>query len=488
MIPNKKETSVNRPNILWLCTDQQRYDTLGITGNKIVRTPNIDNLAQHGMTFDRCFCQTPICTPSRASFLTGRYPRTTRCRQNGQSIPADELLITRLLADEGYTCGLAGKLHLSYCEPSVAKTIEQRIDDGYAEFHWSHGPAPDHPTNDYIHWLREKGVEYQQTPCEESKYVQVGMPPEHHQTTWCAQKAINFIEAHADSNQPWLFSFNCFDPHHPFDPPEAYLERYLDLVDDIPLPHFVPGELDEKPAVQRADHHGAYNIPGYLPAAKMTDRDHRLIRAAYWAMVDLVDDQVGRIMHALEQTGQLDNTIVIFMSDHGEMLGDHGIYLKGPYFYDPLIQVPLIMSWPGHIVEGMRSSALIELVDLVPTLLDAVTLEHPPGVQGRSFWHLLIGEHTLDHHRDDVYSEFYNSGAKFNPLAHMTMVRTAQHKLVCAHGTEPGELYDLVQDPNETSNLWHDATYRSVKVDMLQRLCDRMAWTVDPLPVRQAPW
>ncbi|HET7558906.1 MAG TPA: sulfatase-like hydrolase/transferase, partial [Limnochordia bacterium] len=184
-----------RPNILWLCTDQQRFDTLGCTGNPFVRTPRLDRLSEDGVHFTCAFGQSPICTPSRGSFLTGRYPRTVRLRQNGQSIPEDEVLVTKLLADAGYVTGLAGKLHLSACHPRLTPGGERRIDDGYHEFHWSHHPMPDWTTNEYIHWLREKGVAYKTEPFPEARHVRVGMPAEHHQTTWCAQKAINFIEA-----------------------------------------------------------------------------------------------------------------------------------------------------------------------------------------------------------------------------------------------------------------------------------------------------
>ena len=150
---------MKQPNILWICSDQQRFDTLGCYGNEFVRTPNLDGLAESGILFERCYSQSPVCTPSRTSFLTGRYPRTTRCRQNGQSIPDDEVLVTRLLADAGYTCGLSGKLHLSTCNPQACPTIERRINDGYTEFHWSHHPSPDWPANEYIHWLREERSE-----------------------------------------------------------------------------------------------------------------------------------------------------------------------------------------------------------------------------------------------------------------------------------------------------------------------------------------
>lgn len=478
-----------KPNILWICSDQQRFDTLGCYGNPFVHTPNLDRLAENGLLFEHCFSQSPVCTPSRASFLTGRYPRTTRARQNGQAIPEDEVLITRLLAEAGYDCGLSGKLHLSPCNPRACPAMERRINDGYAEFHWSHHPPPDWPTNEYIHWIREKGVRYETPPFRGSRYVRIGMPAEHHQTTWCAQKAINFIEAHASVERPWLFSVNFFDPHNAFDPPMEYLERYLERLEEVPLPNYVPGETEDKPRFQRREHWRAYSQGWPRPYEEMTQEDHQLIRAAYWAMIDLIDAQVGRMLEALERTGQLENTIVIFTSDHGEMLGDHGIYLKGPYFYEPAIRVPLIISWPGVIEEGPRSEALVELMDLAPTLLEAAGLELPPGMQAKSLWPLLRGESDLSHHREDVYCEYYNAMiSRKSPPAYATMVRTRRYKLVAVHGWDEGELYDLEEDPNETHNRWDDPAYRSVKMDMLKRLCDRMAWTMDPLPERQAGW
>ena len=482
--------SVNRPrpNILWICTDQQRWDTLGCYGNDFVQTPNLDRLAQSGVVFEHAYSQSPVCTPSRGSFLTGRYPRTNRCRQNGQSMPPDEVLVTKVLADAGYTGGLAGKLHLSACHPSVTPSFERRVDDGYAEFHWSHHPAPEWPTNEYHHWLHERGVAYQTTPFHESKYVKSGMDAAHHQTTWCAQQAINFVEAAARFDRPWFFSVNFFDPHHPFDPLAEYLERYVERLADLPLPNFVPGELDTKPVFQQIDHRAAYNSPGLYPFAEMAPDDHRLLRAAYWAMVDLIDAQVGRMLESLERTGQLDNTIVIFMSDHGEMLGDHGIYLKGPYFYEPAVRVPLIVSWPGVIAGGRRSS-LVELVDIAPTLLHAADLPGYEGMQGRSLWPLLTGDGALDHHRDDVYCEYLNAmPVHQDPAANATMLRTDRYKLVAVHGQPTGELYDLDADPLETHNLWNDPGRQSLRFELTERLADRIAFTADPWPRREAGW
>jgi arylsulfatase len=486
----KKEALESAPNILWICTDQQRFDTLGCYGNPYVNTPHIDALAAQGTLFTHAFAQSPVCTPSRISFLTGRYPRTTRCRQNGQSVPADEMLVTRLFADAGYYTGLSGKLHIAACHPSVCFATEKRINDGYHEFHWSHHPGPDWPTNEYIHWLREKGVRYQTPPSTGSRYVQVGMPEEYHQTTWCVQKAINFIDACgvAKQRRPWLFSVNLFDPHHAFDPPQEHLDRYLNMLDEIPLPVYRPGELDNKPVWQGIDHQRAYGGHGGFPFDKMTETDHRYVRAAYWAMCDLIDSQVGRLLDALEKSGQRDNTLIIFTSDHGEMLGDHGIYLKGPYFYDCAVRVPLIISWPGRIAAGLTVDALVELVDIAPTLLEYAGLPKYEGMQGQSLAPLLNPDAPAITHRDSVYCEFYAANFRYDPPAHTTMLRTERYKLTVAHGQNCGELYDLERDPQEYINLWDHPSYQATKCQLLLQLTDRMAWTVDPLPEREAFW
>jgi arylsulfatase len=478
---------LEKPNILWICTDQQRYDTLGCYGNEYVRTPNIDRLSKNGVQFNYCYSQNPLCTPSRASFLTGRYPRTTRCRQNGQSIPEDEVLVTKVLAENGYTCGLAGKLHISACHPKLGNKLERRIEDGYSAFHWSH--APEHPNdyNEYRNWLKQKGVEYQAVPFQGSKHVQVSVPKEFHQTTWCTEKAINFIEQQAEAENPWLFSVNIFDPHHPFNPPEESLERYLDKLDEIPLPNYTSGELEQKTVFQNTDHQGAHANSNFYPFTEMDEADHRLLKAAYWAMIDLIDEQVGRILETLESTGQLENTIVIFMSDHGEMLGDHGIYLKGPYFYEEAIRVPLIVSFPGVIQKDYKSEMLVELLDLAPTLLDAAGIKQLSSMQGKSLWSLLCGKSDKNKHRENVYCEFYHSSVHHqNPKAYATMIRDERYKLIAYHGLQSGELYDLEIDPNESHNQWNNEKFTNIKLELLRDLCDRMAETVDPMPAREA--
>ncbi|HAW97157.1 MAG TPA: sulfatase, partial [Opitutae bacterium] len=330
-----------QPNVLWICTDQQRYDTIGALGNPHASTPILDAFIGEGTSFSNAFCQSPVCSPSRASFLTGRYPRTTGCRQNGQSIPKDEVLVSKLFRDAGCRCGLAGKLHLASCSDGK---VEERTDDGYDDFFWSHHPQPDWPENAYTQWLAEKGKTWDGLLEEErSPYVRGGPPAEFHQTTWCADKTIEFIRA--NEGRPWFFSFNCFDPHHPFDPPAEYLERFP--VEEMPLPSVHPAEAQRQTTFQKLDREWAHDNPGEFHTGAMTDDDRRQVYAAYMAMISLIDDQVGRILEALRETGQDRDTLVVFMSDHGEMLGDHGIYFKGPHFYDCQMRVPLVIRWPG---------------------------------------------------------------------------------------------------------------------------------------------
>ncbi len=492
-----------RPNILMICTDQQRWDTLGATGNTFVNTPDIDALYAGGAAVPSAYCQSPVCTPSRASFLTGRYPRTTRTRQNGQDIPADERLLPRILADAGYACGLAGKLHISACHPDVSPVYERRIDDGYHVFHWSHHPAmamsenprgggfarlPNWPLNAYNLWLSEKGARYETQAFEGCEHISIGPEAENHQTTFCAEKTIEFLNAHKGGDTPWMFSVNFFDPHHPFDPPKSYLDRYLERLDDIPLPPYVEGELDNKPTYQGIDHRGAYGGNAGLPFDKMSDRDHRLVRAAYYAMCDLVSDQVGRIVKALQDSGQREDTLVVFMSDHGELLGDHGIYLKGPFFYEPSIRVPLVLNWPG-VIPPQSVDGLVELVDLMPTLLEAAGLPEEPGVQGKSLWNGIVAGKGRSQ-RENVFCEYVNAmswHAQDRPTI-LSMVRNDRNKLIVDHGLNGGELYDLKEDPGETNNLWDDADHAQVKSEMLLAMCDRLAFTADPLPERKADW
>ena len=219
----------------------------------------------------------------------------------------------------------------------------------------------------------------------------------------------------------------------------------------------------------------------------MTPRERREVTAAYYAMIEQVDDNVGRIMKVLDETGRRKNTIVIFMSDHGELLGDHGVYLKGPYTYDCSVRVPLIISWPGHFKQGLKSDALVELLDIAPTLLTAAGMQIPGRVQGKPLNDLLTGK--TDKHRDHVFCESYiKKVGSGDPAINVSMVRTRTHKIAVVHGTGEGELYDLQADPGEHENLWYKPEHAALKAEMMALCFDASIATIDPNPPRIAPW
>ncbi len=492
-IPEQWQGLSERPNILWICTDQQRSDTLGCYGNQFVRTPAIDKLAREGVLFEQAFVQNPLCTPSRGSFLTGRYPSTNRLRQNGQLCPPDIRILPRMLADKGYVCGLAGKLHLSPCDKRFENTqsksdwwkykndyyfwgSEKRIDDGYAEFYWNHAPGSGSNQNcsDYNRWVQERGGEIAYPKRDDCHSVLQGMPDELHQTRWAVDHAINFMQRHAETDYPWMFSLNIFDPHPHFDPEPQYLERYLKMLDDIPLPAYVAGENDRKPA----HHQKAHGV------AEWSDHDKKMMVAAYWAMCDHIDAHMQRLMDALEASGQRDNTIIMFHSDHGELLGDHNKSPKGPYLYDCSVRVPLIMSWPGHFAQGKRVQGLVELTDIAPTINDILDLGEEASMQGESLLTVLESDGDTAHVRENVYCEYHNSNPHGGNRIYLNMLRTETHKIIVAHSTNDGELYDLRADPGEHRNLWSDPDYAAIKCDLLLQLSHRQAFSTDPLPQR----
>ena len=504
-----------RPNILWFCTDQQRFDTIHALGNPHINTPNLDRLVEEGVAFTHAFCQSPICTPSRASFLTGRYPGNVRgCMNGNEEWGEGAPLVTALLAENGYDCGLSGKFHLAGAH---GREEPRPNEDGYRVFHWSHDPQDRYPSGHaYADWLAAQGYSLR-----DLREDPASIPPELHQTTWCTDRAIEFLSEKRRQG-PWLMSINVFDPHSPFDPPQEYRDRYDSS--KMPSPLFRQSDLTSQAVIP-----GDFQNPS-RPPHEFNAQD---VIASYYAMIELIDENVGRLLTALEETGQRENTIIIFTSDHGEMLGDHGLLLKGCRFYEGLVRVPLIISWPGHFplqdelvsenepeedgssqeeetaVEesedgapgedspapaGFVSGALVELIDIAPTLLELAGLSVPPRMQGRSLLPILRGEKQPDHHRDFVRCEFYRAlnpdipGRERYEGSYATMYRDNRHKIVVYHGHDHGELYDLENDPGEFENLWDDPDYADLRFDLMRRNFDALAFSVDPGPPQTMPF
>ncbi|MFV0295505.1 MAG: sulfatase [Hyphomicrobiaceae bacterium] len=493
---------MQKPNILWICTDQQRWDTLSYFGFPGADTPNIDRLARKGVAFERTYCQSPICTPSRASFLTGRYPISHQNHRNGNTSFSDKLvLVPRLFQDAGYATGLIGKLHLSRSQG----VVEQRPSrDGYTEFYWSHHPDPDWGEgHDYETWLAEKGVD-PETLYNRARAYGPGVEAPLHQTTWAGDRAQDFIERHKD--RPWFLSINLFDPHPPFDPPADYLARFDPK--DMPAPIFAPSDMDHQRAFQDIDQQivipvdprrgdpdsDLFENPPLVSDSPGRDTppslyNARYIRACYHAMILLIDDMVGDLMAKLTETGQERDTIVLFMSDHGEMLGDHGILYKGCRFYEGMIRVPMIFAWPGQFEEGLVSGALTELVDIAPTILDAAGLPSEPAMQGRSLAPLLRGTVPADRHKDHVLCEYFDSlDIPQGKGTRASMFRDERYKLCVYHGTGLGELYDLESDPQELNSLWDDESSQELKAALLARHFDAMMLASGAGPQRTASY
>ena len=481
-----------KPNILWYCTDQQRWDTISALGNPHINTPTLDALCGSGVAFNRAYCQTPICTPSRASFLTGRYPLSHQVHRNGaEFFPAHELLVTRLFADAGYDCGLVGKLHLS-----SAQFYEKRPDDGFRSFSWSNHPKPDMAKgHDYETWLRhDKKVDPIELYRSVNGFCRPGVPEDLHQTTWCTEMAIRFITE--QRNCPWLFCVNPFDPHPAFDPPQTYWDRYDPAT--IPPPLFRPEDLERQKTFRAIDCQARDAVDPTLPARPEdpsigdelvhhapTEFNGQRIKAAYYAMVELIDHQLGRIIDVLRDTGQLDNTIILFHSDHGEMLGDHGLVLKGCRFFEGLVHVPLVFSWPERFQAGLRSDALVELIDIPETLLEAAGLAVPERMKGRSLMPILTGEADPHVHKPHVVSEYWDALAlRDSDHTHGSMFFDGRHKCICYHGHGLGEIFDLESDPGEFENLWGRPDSLPLKADLLRRHFDAMMATGSAGPKR----
>ncbi len=469
-----------RPNILWICTDQHRYDTIGALGNPHIRTPNLDRLCAEGTAFSTTYCQNPICTPSRGSFMTGLYASTIHSNINGNislHLPDRAKLISRHIADQGYVGGLIGKLHLS----SPWDGHEKRVDDGYEEFHHSLSPGQLIDTNnEYTDWLDENGVldeVLDQTNRNDTLRMGVkyheNIPFKWHQTTWCANTAIDFIRRRTGS--PWFLSINTFDPHLPMDAPDDFRKPYE--TEDLPPPLFTESDLELQ---QRLSSHLFASTP------ERPEERHIRDKASYYGMIEIIDRNVGRILDTLEEMGLRKDTVIIFTSDHGESLGDHALRSKGCRFHEGLVRVPLIFSWPGVIQQGVVSDALVELIDIAPTLADIVG-DPLEWVQGKSLLPMLVGDAPLDYHREYVRCEYYDvldltwgKDEEPAPPSFATMYRDKRYKLNVYHGNEYGELYDLQSDPNEFSNLWEDPANQELKYRLIKASFDASMIITDP--------
>jgi arylsulfatase A-like enzyme len=442
-----------RTNLLLVTFDQLRSDTLGCTGNPVIRTPAVDGLARRGVLFTNNFCQTPQCVPSRMSIHTGRYPHTHRVLTNSYQIPDDEPTLARVLGAAGYRTVVTGERPFAPRDQMAG--FDRRLD---------REPGKDHGS-----LLRKNGWAAPNLSPERAAKIEefkrlhdtryqasaVPWPEELDESKHFSDLAIDFLREQSD--RPFFLHITYRRPHHPFDPPAPYDTMYSGA--KFPATRKKPGELANKPAAQQR---AATSMAGFDPSA-ISAADLDLIKSYYYGMITLTDKHLGRVLEKVDFA----NTLVIFTADHGEMLGDHGLLLKGSYMYDQVVHTPLIFAGPG-VPAGRRVNGLTESVDIAPTVAELLGFKLPYA-QGKTLAPLFANPNRK--HKTAVHSEFPT----------VKMVRTDTHKLVHYPNAAYGELYDLTRDPNEYDNLYADPAQSEARGRMYKELSEWMIASQDPM-------
>ena len=457
---------MKKPNIVLMMTDQQRWDTLGCLGFDHMITPNIDRLAARGVAFSHAFVQGAVCGPSRNSIVSGQYVHTHGIERNEAWLSPNRPNWIEQLRQGGYYTVNIGKMHTAPirlpCGFNHRTVVENK---NYRQGH--HGPDPD----DYDLYLAQFGLKRPAL----SYYTDVPDWPNYlGATVWphdedlfidnCIGRwSVDSIRNH-DFEKP-LFLWSGFaGPHDPYDVTESALALYDNV--EIPDPVGIPEELETKPPPQKKaiENMDGRKSPAAIWWSRAKPERVRRMRKHYYANITLIDNWVGKLVAAMEAKGELDNTIFVFTSDHGDCLGDHHQVYKFSSHYDSVARVPFVFAGPGVKSLGVREP-LVELIDLGPTLLDMAglgTLEDTAGVSVRS---LLEGDKSALH--DTVFSEY---GPR-------VMARSQEWKLVFYPGECYGELYHLNEDPDELYNLYDDPNHASALAEMVERMMHWYATT-----------
>ena len=510
---------MTRPNVLLIMTDQHRPDHLGFGGNDIVQTPTIDALAARSRVFTSAFVANPLCQPNRCSILTMRYPSVHGTRHNGIALDWRANTFVKRLRAEGYRTGLIGKGHFQNFGywPEIARqqfdyALEEQAvldglpdrwdelenvarhrdedvvypDDYYGFEHVEILPAHgDHCTGHYVGWLRDKGHSWHDVAGIEnaawvldewSEVRKPSMPPELYPTTYVAERSVDWIEKRAGAAEPWFLQCSFPDPHHPFTPPGGYADMYDPADMPIPAtyndPHTKSAEHIRRIAAERG-------VVDNSPALKApTERQLRHAMAFEYGAITMIDDAVANVLAALNRTGQSDETIVIFTSDHGDMFGDHGLMLKMFVHYDGCIRVPFTISGPG--VTPGATAGLVNSLDLGETILDLCGVDSFWGSQGRSLRPMI--DDPAAEVRDVLLIEEdqIRDGTRSGVQPRIRTVLTKEGRLTRYQNVERNDLYDLVNDPDELENRWDDPESRPLRLAMGEMLTELMIAHANP--------
>jgi choline-sulfatase len=425
--------TAGRPNVLWIVADDQAPYVLGAYGNKQVRTPNLDKLAKEGMRFERAYCNSPVCTASRQSFLTGRYPRTIGVTQLQSALPESEVTLAEVLKANGYETGAIGKMHFN---SALKHGFDLRLDlPEHRAWLAAKGKAPLPADGEVLGaWkpFKDPASVWLNSRCLPFAAVDEDMPG-----TWFANKAVEYLRQPRD--KPFFLMVSFYEPHSPFHFPVEFRGRHR--ADEFRVAR--PGREDE----------------GQIPDIfrDLTEAEKQGITAAYYTSTEFMDRNVGRVLRALEDSGQMENTLVIFIGDHGYLLGQHGRFEKH-CGYEEAVRSALLVRYPGHVKARQSTSALVEFIDLFPTVLDFAGVAAIPKVQGRSLAALLTGKTRA--HREEVFIEYSENEEGYVcterwKFIYGTGKRVRQDGYVSsAAAPRPTvRLFDLKKDPQEMRNV-----------------------------------
>lgn len=440
---------MKQPNILHLFTDQQRFDSIRALGNRHIHTPNLDRLAAAGTIFHRAYTPAPECVPARASMITGWYPSRTHCYCNEQAMPPEETptLMSRL-ADAGYLTHGIGKCHFTPRHDALRGFSSRDSQEEIVE---------SREADDYATWLVENGrgdvLEPHGVRGDMYYIPQVSLLPEkYHPSTWIGDRTVDFLEARAGKPAPWYCYAGFIHPHPPFAPPVPWHKDYR--APDMPLPDMPPGYDHLLTFVNRFQNRYKFRDRGF------DTNLIRCLRAYYYACISFVDFQVGRILDSLQSTNQLDNTLVVFSSDHGEYLGDYGCFGKRG-MHEVSARIPLLVKWPdGHRpVAGCHRPA--NLVDLAPTFLEAAGVD----CDARAFDGISLGRLADGSVRRDLVFSQYNRAENG-----LYMAVGERWKYIFSAPDAREMLFDLERDPHEHTDLAGTPEHDRV-LDMMRTHC-----------------
>lgn len=501
-----------RPNILLITSDQQRGDCFGFEGRR-VRTPHLDQLAAEGTRFSACITPNVVCQPSRATMLTGLLPLTHGVGDNGIDLdPAvGERGFAGTLARSGYRTGLIGKAHFSTSHTFAAtgtpecRTSSANYGPGWfgpymgfehvelmLEGHNQWPPMEPPRGQHYERWYHQDGRGTERTALYSTRLAPLStaaqtwhsaLPVAWHNSTWIGDRTIEFLRQHAadagaagdgGADQPFCLWASFPDPHHPFDAPEPWSR--LHHPDDVDLPAERTLDLERRPWWHRASLTATPQIAGHLRAERerfsripvQTDQELRELIANYYGMISLIDHNVGRILISLQELDLARDTIVIYTTDHGDWLGDHGLLLKGPMMYEGLLRVGFIINGPG-IPGATVVSDPVATTDLAATLCDLAGAPMDPAWHSQSLLPLIAGGQT----RDFAYNEWDLRSSRCGVELKLRVARTRRHKLTVDLISGAGELYDLQDDPHEMQNRFDDDSHRSVRAELLDMIRSR---------------